>query len=214
MVLVVAMTLVSGIIYGSLTNRWGVPQAMLDAGEKIQEIPAQFGKFDKWRLQSSGTLSEDAKDMLQCVGYVSRNYLNRKEECVGVFMVVGPTGQISVHTPEVCMAGEDFRIVKARRRVTVREVDGSEHEFWAVDFRSGGLRATTVRVYYGWTADGRWSAPARPSFGFAGSSHLYKIQVSTHLPPWAAAAEDDPGREFLRDFVPVARDLIVTSSKR
>jgi hypothetical protein len=209
-VLVVAMTVASGIIHGSLTNRWGSPQAMLDAGEKIQEIPDQFGN---WRLASSGTFSEAVKDMLQCVGYVSRAYLNQETaEGVQVFVVVGPAGQISVHTPEVCMAGENFRIVKARRRVTLRGSDGSEHEFWAVDFRSGDLHATTVRVYYGWTTDGHWSAPDHARYVFAGSPYLYKIQLSASLPPGAASRADDPCQKFLRDFVPVLESCLVAPS--
>jgi len=209
---IAALTLCGGVIHGRLSGRWGPPLAMIAAGEKLAQLPAQFGP---WKLAASHEFSEITKTELECTGYVDRTYVNQNTgERVDVMLVVGPTGAISVHTPEVCVGGRDYTIAGERRQVTVETPDAASHRFWSVAFRSRGLEASTLRICYGWTAGGPWMAPENPRFYFVGKQYLYKVQVSAQGPLQAASTQRDAGQQFLRDFIPAAQMCLIDSSSK
>lgn len=209
-VLVVAMTLVSGTIHGRMSRRWGAVPAMLTAGTELEKIPHEFGA---WRLQSSEALPEDVKKMLECTGSVVRTYVDRKTgQAVDVMVLVGPSGPISAHTPEVCFSSQNYTIVESRKRVSIRSPSGPENEFWALTFRSNDLAARTLQVYYGWSTDGRWSAPTQPRFRFATSPYLYKIQLSAYRRNGHSTSTNDLCRTFLEDCLPAIEGCLVTPS--
>jgi hypothetical protein len=207
---VAALTLASGVLHGRLTNRWGPPFAMREAAARLDQIPSQFGQ---WRLRQSRPLEPTAAEMLQCAGCLSRTYENHDGQAVDVTLLVGPSGPISVHTPEVCFSSQDFTVIEPRKRLSVQDSSGTKGEFWAVTFRANDLQARKLRVCYGWTTDGRWSAPPEPRFTFASSPHLYKIQLTAALLPGQSLKTGDPCQKFLQDFVPVARASIAPAAK-
>lgn len=206
-VLVVGLTLLSGIIHGRMSDRWGPPQDSLAAANKLAEIPDQFGG---WKLQISEEISDSVVEMLECAGYINRTYVNQETgESVNVAILLGPPGPISVHTPEICYSSRDYAIVGEPQQVTVRSSQGSDDEFWAMTFQSRDLSADILRVYYAWSTGGGWSAAKAPRFTFAACPYLYKIQLAGHLPPGADAEASDPCRSFLQNFVPVATRYLV-----
>jgi hypothetical protein len=201
--LVVGLTLMSGVIHGRMSGRWGPSRALADAGAELESIPRDFGS---WRLQSSEELPDNIKDMLECTGYILRTYADpHTGQRVDVTVLAGPSGPMSVHIPEICFTSQNHTTLEPRKHVSVRDSTGAESEFWMLNFRSRDLEPKTLRVYYGWTTDGRWTAPTSPRFTFATSPHLYKIQLAAYLPPGQAAKSDDPCRKFLHDFVPVVK---------
>jgi len=195
-----------------MTGRWGMPREQLAAGSRLESMPAQFGT---WRLQSSEQISDDVRNTLQCTGQLLRSYFNEKTgETVRVTVLLGPSGPISVHTPEICYSSQNHEIVEQRRRVPVHDSRGANHEFWAVGFQSKDLEARRLSVYYGWTTDGRWSAPKQPRFSFATSPHLYKIQLAAYPRAGAGSVTDGPCIPFLQDFVPLVNDCMVSPSTK
>ena len=203
------LTLASGLIHGRMTQRWKHSKASDSAAQRLAELPDTFGK---WQGQSLEELDQETVDMLQCAGYVVRVYVNEETgAAIKMALLLGPAGPISVHTPEICFSGRNYLILEKRKRVQIPE--DSKDEFWGLTFQSKGLGATQLRVYYAWTTGGTWAAPDRhPRYKFAGRPYLYKIQLAGSLPPGADATTDDPCREFLRDFVPVARPYLVDPS--
>lgn len=185
---------------------------MLEVGAKLQEIPVRFGK---WRLQSSGSIGEDSKKMLECVGDTERTYVNEETgDVVQMFVIVGPWGPTSVHTPDVCFPSRAYKRVEEAKRVTIADSSGVESDFWAETFIMTGLETRNIRAYWAWSKGGPWSAPDNVRYTFAGSPHLYKIQLTAYLPPVPDPQGEDPVRRFLKDFVPAAAgNLIATDQK-
>jgi hypothetical protein len=209
-ILMTGMTLLSGVLQGRMSHRWGPPPDTVSAASKLKQLPYRFGD---WRLLSSDDVGKVALDMLQCVGHVARRYENQKTgEVVSVMLLLGPTGPISVHTPEVCFSSRNYLSRGERQRVAIRGAAGSTNEFWALDYKTESLGGDSLRVYYGWSTGGRWSAPNDARFTFVGQPYLYKLQLSSLLPPPATPSTPDPCQKFLQDFVPVAEEYLLESS--
>ena len=211
-VLVACLTIASGAIQGRMSNRWGAPPDMLAAGEKLEKFPNQFGN---WQLQSSEELDEQTSAVLECAGYFVRDYFNQESgQTVKVAVLLGPSGPISVHTPEICFSGRDYQAQGERQHVPIQSADGKNDEFWAVTFRANNLEADMLTVYYGWSTGGNWMASDDPRFTFAASPFLYKIQLASYLPPGSDPEVQNRCRQFLSDFIPVARRYLVDSSAK
>jgi len=209
-VLVAALTILSGVLQGNMRNRWGPSADVLSAANKLAQIPAQFGT---WRLQSSGELGETASKMLECAAQVVRDYENQATgDVVSVTLLLGPPGPISVHTPEVCFGTRNFKNLGERQLTAIRRADGRDDEFWTLDYKANNLRGDLLRVYYAWSKGDRWSAVGDPRFTFASQPYLYKIQLSSRLPPGTITQSQDPCHKFLQDFLPVARKCLVEPS--
>lgn len=207
MVLVVGMTLLSGVLHGRMRNRWGPSPDTVFAADKLAEIAQQFGD---WRLQSTGELDETARAMLECSGYFVRDYQNRVTgDVVSVMVLLGPPGPISVHTPEICYPSRNYQSRGERQQVTIPGPAGKGDTFWALDYKTDSVQGDLFRIYYAWNTGDYWSAADDPRFAFAGQPYLYKIQLSTRLPLGTKPGADDPCRKFLQDFIPVARKCLV-----
>ena len=211
-VLLLGLTLVSGIIHGRMTDRWGVPQTSLDAAEKLA-LFSEDVQFGDWKCESSSRMSDHVVEMLVCAEHIDRTYVNlRTGETVNVAVLLGPPGPISVHTPEVCYSSRDYDSRDERHRVTVKTTDDTEHTFWALTFRSNRLDADILRVYYAWASGGPWAAPKEPRWAFSNCPYIYKIQLASHLPLGSDIQTDDPCRRFLKDFVPALKSHLIESS--
>jgi hypothetical protein len=209
--LVAALTILSGVIHGRMSNRWGVPPDVLAAAKKLQGVPAKFGN---WTLQSSEEMSDHVVKMLECAGYFVREYRYRDDEQPGreasvkVALLLGPSGPMSSHTPEICFKSQNYPIEGDRERLTVRGEDGSQGDFWAVTFKANDPAGDMIRVYYGWSTGGPWRAPENHRFAFASYPFLYKIQVASVVPLSTNLGSDDPCRAFLKDFVPAVKPYL------
>jgi hypothetical protein len=200
LLLVLAITVTSGAIAGVLGNRWGEPADLALAGRRIDQIPKSFGD---WELDFAGPLEDDVVEVLQCVGHTHRRYRNRRTgESVGLFVIVGPPGPTSVHTPEICYSSQDYQMVEKPTRFTVSDVQSGDEAFWSMRFRSNSLDGHALHVAYAWNSGQGWQAPTQPRFTFGGAPLLYKLQLS-------ASAINKPGAEplnsceaFLQQFLP------------
>jgi len=205
--LAMGLTVASGAAVGKMSNRWGPSQTSLAAARKLEEFPEQFGN---WKLKSSERMSETAVKMLECSGYISRSYVNQKSgESVNVAVIVGPSGPISVHTPEVCFSSRDHETLESRKPTAV---GASGDQFWAMTFESNDVNANLIRVYYGWTPGNQWEATENPRFSFAACPYLYKMQLASHLPAGTDLTNTDPCKNFLEDFIPKIKSYLVDCS--
>ena len=213
-VLAVGLTILSGVLHGRASNRWGPVADTLAAANKLKEIPNEFGD---WRLQSSEELDKTSLDMLQPAAYLVNRYQNRQTgDVVDMFLLLGPPGPVSVHTPEVCFGTKNYKSRGERQKVAIRGSAGGDDEFWALDFKTISLRGDLLRTYYAWSPGDRWQALKDARFWSAGLPYLYKIQLSCLLPPGTTdpQSSDDPCRKFLQDFVPVAKKYLVAPAAK
>jgi hypothetical protein len=210
--LAVGLTLVSGVIHGRMTNRWGPPPGTAAAAERLAGFPQELGN---WKLHSTQELDVFAAEMLECVESVCGTYVNQATgDLVDLVVLLGRPGPIAVHTPEVCVSSRDYRLQGSRLPITIRDQDGADHTFWAVTFRSNGVDADVLEMCYGWSTGGCWSATTDPRYVYAGQPYLYKVQVSTTLRPGVDPQTSDCCQEFLQDFVAAAKDRLIEPPRR
>ncbi len=211
--MVAALTILSGVLHGWLSNRWGPSVETLHVANKLKEMPFEFGD---WRLQSSAELDKSSQEQLQPAGYFDRRYNNRQTgDVVDVMLLLGRPGPIAVHTPEVCFASRNCERCGERQEVAIRGPAGADDEFWSLDFKLMNLHGEVVRVYYAWSAGDRWLALKDAHYWSAGLPYFYKIQLVGLLPPGTTnLRSDDPCQRFLQDFIPVARKYLIAPSAK
>lgn len=181
------------------------------AGEAAAQLPTSFGN---WRVESSEPLSEKTLATLSCTAHQSRVYVNDDTgERVSMVLLVGRAGPLVAHTPEVCMSSVNYRIVASGRPEFVSS-DGGRNTFARVELRSNSDSSDSQRVYYAWRPPkGNWQAPENPRMKLGGSPMLYKLQLATSDVAVAAEksgepGQDDAGRKFLADLLPVLDPIL------
>jgi len=195
------VTWTSGALDGRLTRRWGAGPGLAQAAERLAQLPEACGD---WQLVQQFSLDEQTTDMLACAGYVNRAYLHPATgRMVRVAVLLGPSGPISVHTPEVCYSSRNYARPGERQRLRLKDRGATEHQFWTVALRANDVDARMLLVSYAWSEGGPWQAPAHPRLHFSGQPRLYKLQLAV-----PGDAVDDPlqmaaVRDFLADFLPL-----------
>ncbi len=209
----VALTLLSGVLHGRMSNRWGQTSKLAEAGVLLADLPSIIGDWQQ--VGTSHELSGEAAAALECSGYVIRNYVHRDtREIVTVGLIVGPAGPMSVHTPEVCYSSREYHLIAGPERQTLKTPDGLQHEFWRTTHRSIRLEGSALLVYYGWNDGSRWTAADHPRLAYAGKPLLYKLQLAVPVPLADSPDREDAGMRFLRDFLPVAKHLLLNPELR
>jgi hypothetical protein len=202
----IGLTVAAAVVHGHISGRWGANEQSLVLGQRLKELPATTGN---WTTRESIEISKEVLAMLQCTGYVSRVYVDEQTKAVVTSAVLsGPSGPISVHTPEVCYSSREFELSQPPQKVRIKAATGEDDEFWAMTFQSTRVDRSLLRVYYGYTTDGRWVAPDYPRFEFIGKPFLCKLQLAANLPMGADLGKDDPGPSFLKDFLPAFRQHV------
>jgi len=241
---VVAVTLLSGYVHGRFYNRWGIPGDMKAKVPMVDALKQRLKTegFGDWKMVEDLPMTDVVRNTLEIptvgkpedrksdqeetfpkhnpnllYGYINGVFRNDNGEVVRGFLVLGPPGPISVHTPEVCYSSQAYEIKEKRRRVRIfpeseasdeEEAAPREDEFWALTMRSNDLDADILRVYYAWTNTGNWSAVYSPRVSFGGDPMLFKMQLAANLPPDRNLEEGDTCRAFLQALLPVVEEVL------
>ena len=195
----VALTILSGVLKGTMDHRWGYSDEFQHAAERVNEIQPTLGGWTTTELQP---LEDQARKMLRCTGDVFGVYRNAAGEEVNMTFLVGPAGPLAIHTAEVCYGSSNYAIQGGVRREKLVDVSGIEHEFAVVRFKENRAGNRPLKVYYAWTeGNANWVAPQSPRTAFASVPMLYKIQVATY----AVNQKDDAAVNFLKQCLPFLR---------
>jgi hypothetical protein len=210
-VFLAGITVLGGIVYGRMSRRWGGRPEVEKLAERLRELPEDFGD---WHTRTSQRLSPAVETVLECAGYVGRQYENRRTgEVVTFALLLGPAGPISVHTPDVCYSSQQYTIHQAAEPVQLPRSDGLEDALWKTTLQSTGLDGSYLRVYYGWSTGAAWSAPRNARFAFVGKPYLYKIQVVGTLLSPDDEGGSDPVLNFLQALLPVVKPYLLEPPK-
>jgi len=195
-----AGTLGAGALHGRMTRRWGMGTEAQSAAERLlMALPPEVGN---WQLRHESPLTAEVLNVLQCPAHISRVYEHQQTGDVAtVAVLLGPPGPISVHTPEICYSSRDFSLSGERRKIGISIPGGAEHGLWELPLKTNNVHAASLRVLYAWSAGGAWEAARHPRFGYAGLSHLYKLQVAVTAAPVEKSSKFDAGRDFLEGFL-------------
>lgn len=197
LVIAIVLTIFSGTIYRYLT----APSADLaEVAKRFNEIPKEFGD---WKMDKEEPMTDQVVSTLECAGYLNGSFINQVTgQRVNAFIVLGPPGPISVHTPEVCYSSKDYDIKETREHTEIGK-DGELGTLWSLTMRqTSTVSAELLRVYYGWASQDIWTAPESPRFTYGGDPLLFKIQLASYLPPETDLKTNDSCRSFLESFLP------------
>ncbi len=175
--------------------------ALNAAVQHVASVPESIGNW----TSTSSTLSEREIEVAGIEGYIRREYRNAKTGYrINLTLLCGHSGPMSVHPPTACFEGVGYTLISGPTITTVKHDTALPGQMNKSSFRQGNASVPEiVRVFWGWGADGGWSAPANPRFSFRGQPFLYKLYVTDS---WL----EDTGRtplpqieSFLEDAMPV-----------
>lgn len=200
-----AMIVCGGLVQGLSTHRWTPNVAVERAVSRLQAVPETV---EEWTSETQ-QLSDAELTFGGIDGYIKREYINSQTGArVTVLLVAGDAGPIALHPPTVCFSGRGFHVVGHETAwstpVDESRPEAGRHEFLSADFANpADADPSRIRVYWGWSVDGRWQAPDHPRMEFAGSPALYKLYVSERwLPDHSDTADTGTGRLFLESLLP------------
>lgn len=195
LLIAVALTTVSGLVQGHFQQRWGTPEVVADALQKLTPLPEAMGP---WQRMQAIKLAENERTILQNFGYEGAIYQHRQTgQTVQCSILLGPAGPTSVHLPEICWGSRAFAQQGDRR---VLDVSGRDDRFWTVMFRSTDVHNRPIRAVYAWRYDAPWSTPAEPRIQFGTKPYLYKLQLSCE---GDSDASLQATQDFLQEFLPI-----------
>lgn len=207
LVTLVVLTAVPAVVEGLWSRRWNDAGDIARAARELEAFPNQFGD---WKEQGEEEkLPDEAVRELQCAGYFNRRYVNQKlGRDVTVMLMVGPSGPLIRHPPEICYGNRANKLLQNPQLVDVTSPDQRIHTLRLLRYKNPGASSGEFSVCYGWSEDGVWTVPEYPRLRFGGAPVLYKLQVLTgdKIPsdgklPVATA-------RFLDDFLPLLRDSL------
>ena len=194
-----AVLLFAGLAHGLFTLRWQSSEALEAAVQRVHAVPLTAGGWHATPVE----VDAEAFQQARARGYWMRRYT--KEDAPGpitVILMCGRPGHMSVHTPDICYRGAGYEMVGEPTQENIAfGNEGSSATFWAARFRQPTRAAgAELRIYWTWSCDGSWQAPASPRFAFRGASYLYKLYIVHETPAGAGRDGSTPG--FLRQLLP------------
>ena len=212
LVATVALTAAPAVVHGVWSRRWRDPADISAAARNVEEFPRQFGDWKQHGDEEK--MPEEAVRELQCAGYFNRHYVNQKlGRDVTVMLMVGPSGPLIRHPPEICYGNRANKLLHDPVDVNFAAPDARTHTFRVLRYQNPGAASGEFSVCYGWTANGTWDVPDYPRFRYGGAPLLYKVQVLTSdaVPPDGSLPVATS--QFLTEFLPVLRDKLLVDSR-
>lgn len=197
----VVMVLAFGVAEGIWSERWQHSNATVEASQRLLNVPLVVGDWHG----AEGKLDERQMVKAELTGALMREYVRKADGAnVTVLLVCGRPGPVSLHTPDVCFQGAGHALIESPTPQVIREERPARLN--VARFRKGDdTVAEYLRVFWGWSADGEWSAPSTPRLTFARAPALYKLYVIRALARPDETFADDPALDFLRTFLPEVR---------
>ena len=206
-VIIAAITVAITYYSADLTGRWGAFLGFPEAQASLKKLPMVIGD---WKAEEERKISDQAVALLQIQdSYLLRTYTNAiTGDVVHLTLMVGPSGKVTVHNPEICFGGRDYKMEAERARVPVSvqlsSGDEIEDTFWRVDFVGQSLDVNNrISFYWGVSTGGPWDAVEQPRFHFRSYRFVYKLQAEA----FSGTSEDnDTVKRFLQDCLPTIHE--------
>lgn len=224
------VTLATGVVTGTIGNRWQRPHDLGAVAKSLEKITAT-PQVGPWRLTETSRLSPQIVQLLHTSGDLSCKYVNDQTgDSVDLVVLVGETGPLSTHSPEVCYSSREYQVVSEPESQRVESAAGPA-ELLSMTLSSEGLDGNLLRVWYAWHNGAQWLAPRNARIDLRAEPFLYKIQVATYLngleegrQPATRQSDDQAGttaakqaevcRTFLVDFMPLLNGALAQHAQK
>lgn len=180
------------------------PQAVAAAAKKLENLPTTIGDW------TSASVAIDIREqrLAEIDGYVRRQYRHTETgRTVELTILCGASGPMSVHPPTACFEGVGYSLVAGPSVVGITDNSERTVSLNKATFRPRDtFTSEVVRVFWGWSVDGQWDAPANPRLAWRGNPVLYKIYTVDRA--WETADDFAQSEAFLQDALPVIRQAL------
>ena len=203
----IAIMLSFGIAYGFLSDRWGVSQKVIDAANRLNDVPMEFGD---WVGAKGSPIDKDTQRTAGAVNYLTRTYTNANGDTVFVTMLCGRPGPISTHSPDVCFRGAGLRQKFEAEEQQIPCEGSIEANFLSAEFqRPQSKPGPDMKTYWSISPNGTtWYAVSDSRLQFGHHPYLYRTFISTSMTRLADEDQPDVIEEFLKDFLPVTSEAL------
>jgi hypothetical protein len=198
------LLMVSGVVHGLITDRWLAPVDLEQAAARMDRIPLHFGDWDGEEIEvSAGSVDP------MLTRHVDRHYVHRLTgEKVTIALVVGRSGPVSIHTPEVCYSASGYVITP----LDDTPIEGRNEAFFTMDaLRTRVADDTRIRLFWAWNAGKGWMTSASPRVDFAKHRVLYKLYVTRNLLTPGGKTEQDLCVRFMHSFLPILDEALFST---
>lgn len=197
----VVLIALTGLVHGLWTNRWSENQELLKAKATLAQISLPLGD---WQGREQQQIDAARLEQAGIVGHVRRVYAHQEhEQSIGMLLMCGEPGPISVHTPETCYRGAGYEIVGEAQRVKVQLPQGQSAELFTARFHKPRSSGTPpLRIFWTWNAGEGWQAPQLPRFTFRKAKALYKLYAIREMTSVQESIQDDSIIPFLEQALP------------
>jgi hypothetical protein len=185
-----------GVYHGLATDRWSEPKAADQPGSRLADLPLVLGDW-KGEVLPRGD-DDDPKTAAVNFRFVN----SHSSRWMLIAISSGRAGRVAVHNPEHCYLGSGYQLVDEIRLESLSAGPHGQATFWTGHFqkkRPTGLES--IRIYWGWTADGDWQAPTYPRLYFAGAPRLHKLYMIHPVPQTESPDDREVYREFMVQYL-------------
>lgn len=192
--------LAGGYVHGIWTDRWNDGSDLDAAAARLDRVPLKLGDWEGKRVERE----RDPRSGL--VGSETFQFTNLKTgKNVTVFLACGRPGPVSVHTPEVCYAGNGYEVERAEKFTSPRPGLSGQSFFTSRLVRKRTTEQNAQRIFWAWNGGENWEVSDNPRFAFAGTSVLFKMYVIRELTGTTDNLENDPCVELLDVLTPALK---------
>ena len=204
----IGATLYSGLLHGRIRHEFGLGQDLTEQVGLITSLPSEFGQTEDGRpawvmVGEPKPMADEVVEMLECAGHYQAAYRStlHPEWLVQLLVMVGPSGPLLVHSPDVCYPASGNKFLSGPEFLKVQAASGKDQALQVMMFKQRKLEGRQVRVGFAFSEGGEWNGPSNARLEYAGAPFLYKLQLHTTLPGDYELTEDqDPLAEFMRHF--------------
>jgi hypothetical protein len=202
-----AVLVVTGVVHGIRSDRWGVGEDVLAAASRLEAIPAVVGDWEGAPFE----VEQRQLDVAQVVGHRGLRFVNRvSAERASLLIVCGRPGAASVHPPDICYQGLGYRMQKDPVRQAVSG-GGLSAEFWTATFSRPGPLPDVLRIWWAWGVGDRWQASSNPRLSFARAPALYKVYVISRVRGTGQDAQENAGYKLIEALLPALKQSLSPS---
>lgn len=199
---VLALLVVSGAVSGVWKHRWASAGLAANA-TKVVQLPAAAGE---WEGRDKPVNPREV-EAAQAAAIGQRVYVNRRTGQVAtVMMVFGRAGPVSVHTPDVCYAGNGFDPIGSANRFAV--AGNQNDQFWHLRLKKRAAVPQLISVFYAWNDGGNWEASDNPRVEYAAEPALLKLYVVRERNADDDKDTDESTQDLLQALVPMLKSSV------
>ncbi len=184
------------------------PEGLARGVASLEQIPASIGAW----TSTAGTIDPRETRLGEIAGYFRREFRHAESgRAVALTILCGASGPMSVHPPTACFEGVGYSLVAGPSVVGITDNAESTISLNKATFRlRDSSAAEVVRVFWGWSTNGLWDAPANPRVTYRGIPVLFKLYTVDRA--YETADDLAQSESFLKDALPVIREAISSPS--